>query len=163
VSAALRQPPSLAARVGRAIGLVLVFVAAGSPIGGLAFTLLVAATYGSSGKFDPVYEFTTSPPGLLLESLFFGYWFGAGPAAVAGLAIGIKQAFFGPTTWWMALGMGLVAGVVLVENLGGGFEFDPDHAAPYAVLILTCVVAIMLCWWMVRDWYFAPVATKAVP
>ena len=39
MSAALRQPPSLAARVGRAIGMVLVFVAAGSPIGGLAFTL----------------------------------------------------------------------------------------------------------------------------
>jgi hypothetical protein len=155
--------PSLGARVWRAIGIVLVFVAAGSPIGGLAFTLLGAATYGSWGKFDPVYELTDSPLGLLLESIFFGYWFGAGSTAVAGLAIGIKQAFFGPTTWWMALGMGFVAGVVLVENLEGGFDFDPDHAGRYAVLILTCVVAIMLCWRMVRNWYFAPVGTDATP
>jgi hypothetical protein len=163
VSTALRESPSLAARVGRAIGIVLVFVAAGSPIGGLAFTLLVAASYGAMGKFDPVYELTQSPLGLLLESVAFGYWFGAGPTAVAGLAIGIKQAFFGPTTWWMALGMGFVAGVVLVENLGSGFDFDRDYSGRHAVLILTCVVPIMLCWRMVRNWYFAPVATKAAP
>jgi hypothetical protein len=163
VSAALRPPPSLAARVGRAIGIVLVFVAAGSPIGGFAFTLLVAATYGSWGKFMPVYDLTHSPLDLLLESLLFGYAFGVWSTAVAGLAIGIKQAFFGPTTWWMALGMGFVAGVVLVENLEGGLDFDRDHAGPYAVLILTCVVTIMLCWRMVRNWYFAPVGTKAAP
>jgi hypothetical protein len=164
VSAALRQPPSLAARVGRAIGMVLVFVAAGSPIGGLAFTLLVAATSGSWGsRFAPIYELTQSRLGLLLESIFLGYWFGAGPAAVAGLAIGIKQAFFGPTSWWMALGMGFVAAVVLVENLDGGFDLAPDHAAPHAVLILACVVPIMLCWMMVRNWYFAPLGTRAAP
>jgi hypothetical protein len=164
MSAAVPARPSLGARVWRAFGIVLVFVAAGSPIGGLVFTLLGAATYGNWGKFDPVYELTqASPLDLLLESIFFGYWFGAGSTAVAGLAIGIKQAFFGPTTWWMALGMGFVAGVVLVENLEGGFDFDRDHAGPYAVLILTCVVTIMLCWRMVRNWYFAPVGTKAAP
>jgi hypothetical protein len=162
-SAAPRGSPSLAARVWRAIAMVLVFVAAGSPIGGLAFMLLVAATYGSWGRVDPVFELIHSPLDLLLESMFFGYWFGAGPTAVAGLAIGIKQAFFGPTTWWMALGMGFVAGVVLVEELGGGFESDSDHVAHHAVLILTCVVAIMLCWRMVRNWYFAPIGTRAAP
>jgi hypothetical protein len=147
-SAALRYSPGLAARVMRAIGVMLVFVAAGSPIGGLAFALLGAATYRSWGS---------SLLELVVDSVAFGYWFGAKPTAVAGLAIGIKQAFFGPTSWWMALGMGLVAGVVLVEELGGDFDLDPGHAAHHAVLILTCVLAIMLCWRMVRNWHFAPV------
>jgi hypothetical protein len=161
--AALAGEPGLASRIGRVIGIVLVFVAAGSPIGGLVFSLLAAATHGSWGKFDPLFELSQYPGGLLLESIVFGYWFGAGATAVAGLALGIKQAFFGSTTWWMALGTGFVAGVVLMENLGGDFDFAPDYAGRRAVLILSCVAAIMLCWSLVRNWYLAPLGSKAVP
>jgi hypothetical protein len=163
VSAALLRSPSLAARLGRAIGVMLVFVAAGPPIGFLALTLLAAITSSRWGKFDPVFDLIHSPLDFLLGTLLFGYAFGAGPLALAGLAIGTRQACFGPAPWWMALGMGLVAGVVLVEILGAGFELDPDHPARYVVLVLSCVVPVMLCWRMLRNWYFAPVATKAVP
>jgi hypothetical protein len=162
MSAALRAAPGLPARVGRIIGIVLVFVVAGPPIGGLAFLLLalLVTTSGAMGKFDPVYELTVSPPPVLLISgMVVSYLFGAGPVAAAGLAIGIKQAFFGPTAWWMALGAGFAVGTVLLERLGE----DLDLGRFQAVLILACVVPIMLCWGMVRNWHFASAVTEAAP
>jgi len=48
-------------------------------------------------------------PFVTLLAAPIGYVYGATPAAVAGLAIGTKQAFFGRTTWPVALGVSLVA------------------------------------------------------
>jgi hypothetical protein len=159
MSAVLRASPSLGARIGRAIGIALFFVVAGPPIGGLVF-LLFALTVGPIGKFDPVYELTSSPPALLMiTGVVVSYVFGAGPIAVAGLAIGIKQAFFGPTAWWVALGAGFAVGIVLVERMEEGFDLDRFEA----VLMLACVVPIMLCWGMVRSWHFASAVTEAAP
>jgi hypothetical protein len=157
MSAALRATPSLAARLGRAIGIVLVFVVAGPPIGGFAL-LLFSASLSVIDPGLPGSELTMPQLGLVLTIIFFSYVFGAGPAALVGLAIGIKQAFFGPTTWWLALLLGLVAGAVFAERMGA-MNFAPINGA---LFILTCVVPTMLCWVVVRDWHLPP-ASEAAP
>jgi hypothetical protein len=174
MSTALRERPSLAARLRRAMGILLVFVAAGPPIGGLAFLLLslVEEAFGRVGskfvplyKFAPLYELRMSPGGTLFAIVLASYVVGAAPIGAAGVAIGIKQAFLGRTRWWMALGAGFVAGVAFDMSFNG---FDLSTALEEfgvfeSVLILSCVVAIMLCWRMVRSWHFGSVARRATP
>ena len=156
MSATLRATPSLVARLGRAIGIVLVFVAAGPPIGGFALLLFSASLSVISPNLGS--ELTMPQLGLALTIIFFSYFFGAGPAALVGLTIGIKQAFFGRTTWWLALSLGLVAGAVFTERMGA-MNFAPINGA---LFVLACVIPTMLCWVLVRDWYLPP-TTEAAP
>ncbi len=159
MSAALRRSPGIAGRIGRIIAIVLVFVVVGPLVGGPAFMLLmrVAAAFGVLGPLRP--EFLAPPSEVFLTGILFGYVFGAGPVAVAGLAIGIKQAFFGPTSWWMALAAAFLTSVILIESLVD----DLASSNFFAVLILSCVVSVLMCWMMVRDWYFAASAKEALP
>jgi hypothetical protein len=156
MSAALRATPSLLARLGRTVGIALVFVAAGPPIGGFALLLLSASLSMMIGPSFPGSDLTMPQLGLVLTVIFFSYFFGAGPAALVGLAIGIKQAFFGSTTWRLALLLGLVAGAVFAERMGA-MNFSGVNEA---LFILTCVIPTMLCWVIVRDWYL-PSTTEA--
>jgi hypothetical protein len=169
VSAAIRARPSPAARIGRLIEIVLIFVVLGPPIGGFVLFLLTAASTGNPHTLVDL----LNVPFFVLGAAIFSYPFGAAPAALAGLAIGIKQAFFGRTTWPMALAVGLIASPVFLE---GFYSFYPRlgvraqgfNALPSpefsAILILTCLVPTMLCWTLVRSPYFAPPScTDAAP
>jgi hypothetical protein len=168
MSTAPRERPSLAARLRRAMGILLVFVAAGPPIGGLAFLVLslVEEAFGRVGsKFVPSFDLRMSPGETLFGIMLAGYVVGAAPIGAAGLAIGIKQAFLGRTTWWMALGVALLAGVAFDVTFN---DFDLSTAREefgvfQSVLILSCMVPIMSCWRMVRNWHFASIATRAAP
>jgi hypothetical protein len=172
MSTALREQPSLAARLRRAMGILLVFVAAGPPIGGLAFLVLSLvveafsrAKFAPVYKFAPLYELRMSPGGTLYAIVLASYVVGAAPIGAAGLAIGIKQAFLGRTRWWMALGVALLAGVAFDVNFN---DFDLSTALEefgvfQSVLILSCMVPIMSCWRMVRNWHFASIATQSAP
>jgi hypothetical protein len=160
MSAALGYTPSLAGRVGRLIGIWLVFVILGPPVGGLTFVALarLATTFGVLDHLRPELM-STWPPELVFIGVAFGYLLGALPLAVAGLAVGIHQAFFGPTSWWMALGIGLVAGVVLVKGEDVAFEAGGFQA----MMILTCVVTTMLFSWVVRGWHYASATAERAP
>jgi hypothetical protein len=155
VSVAVDTRPSLAARIGRLLEIVLIFVVLGPPIG---FFVCLPLLVISAGNL----------PSALFAVLFvmpLSYFYGAGPAALAGAAIGIKQAFFGRTTWSMAFAVGLIAGVVFLKgvdafNPGAAFQaqiFD-GAAVPLfpALAILTCLVPTLLCWRLVRSPYFTP-------
>ncbi len=162
MSAALQAKPSAAARIGRLVEIVLIFVVLGPPIGSFVWLMLLTISAGNPGRA------LTDLPLVPLAVLVFasiGYVYGAVPAALAGLAIGIKQAFFGRTTWPMALAVGLIAGVIFLEGLDvfnprvvlqtQRFDGSPVSEFP-AIAILTCLVPTMLCWSLVRGPYFTP-------
>jgi hypothetical protein len=157
VSAALLARPSAAVRISRLITIVLIFVLLGPPIGGVIWLVLTAAGMGHPNTQVELFD----GPVFVLFAAIFSYPFGAAPAALAGLAIGIKQAFFGRTTWPMALAIGLIDGTVLLEGLDGVYPSAralnvlpfPEYSA---ILILTCLVPTMLCWGLVRGPFFTP-------
>jgi hypothetical protein len=136
-----------------AIGIVIVFVVVGPPVGFLTFLI-------ASSPSDAMDTLTTlwSPPYfvVLIGGIAMSYVFGGGPLALAGLVVGIRQAYFGPGTWWIALATGVP--VQLANFPSSDFSFTP------AVLILSCVAPTLLCWLLVSGWYFAaPVRTDAPP
>jgi len=160
MSAVPRTGPSAAARIGRLIAIVLVFVVLAPLFGALIWVALVAGI-GPSPEWDGV---DPDRHWLTLLGLIYAvpmsYYFGAAPAAVAGLVIGVTQSFIGRAGWPLALGTGLLVAIVVLERSGQGrFAGTPDQS-PFpeypAVMILACLIPTLMCWALVRNWYFAP-------
>jgi hypothetical protein len=166
VSAAIPARPSTAARIGRLIAIVLVFVVLGPPIGAVIWVALVTGI-GMPPEWDmaePSLSWLTLLG--LVYAVPMSYFFGAAPAAGAGLLIGITQSFIGRVGWPLALGTGLVVAIVVLERSGQGpLAASPDQN-PFpeypAVMILACLIPTLLCWALVRNWYFAPPIARDV-
>jgi hypothetical protein len=168
VSAAIPARPSTAARIGRLIAIVLVFVVLGPPIGAVIWVAIVTGI-GMPPDWD------MADPGrswLTLLGLVYAvpmsYFLGAVPAAGAGLLIGITQSFIGRAGWPLALGTGLVVAIVVLERSGEGTLAASPDQNPFpeypAVMILACLIPTLLCWALVRNRYFASLAaTDAAP
>jgi hypothetical protein len=155
--------PTLGVRIGRLIEIVLIFVLLGPPIGFLVCLPLLVISTGD-------------PPSALFAVLFVAplcYLYGTAPAAFAGAAIGIRQAFFGSTRWPMACAVGLIAGGVFLASVDA---FDPGpafqaqifdgFAVPLfpALAMSTCLIPTLVCWRLVRRPFFAPPScTEAAP
>jgi hypothetical protein len=167
VSAARQASPSPAARIGRLIAIVLVFVVLAPPLGAVIWVGLLAVI-----GLPPDWEVA----GLdlhwltllgLIYAVPMSYYFGAAPAAAGGLVIGVTQSFIGRAGWPLALGTGLVVAIVVLErSREGSFAGAPDQN-PFpeypAVMILACLVPILLCWALVRDWHFVPPPSMDAP
>jgi hypothetical protein len=158
------RPPSAAARIGRLIAIELVFVVLAPLIGALIWVVLVAGIGlpPDLDGSDPDRHWLTLLG--LIYAVPMGYYFGTAPAAVAGLVIGVTQAFVGRVGWPLALGTALVVAVVALQRSGqlpllGAPEQSPFPEYP-AIMILTCLVPTMLCWALVRGWYFAPPSSR---
>ncbi|HWF97301.1 MAG TPA: hypothetical protein VG291_20300 [Xanthobacteraceae bacterium] len=159
MSGAIPARPSAAAQIGRLIAIVLVFVVLAPLAGALIWVALVAGI-GALPELD------LSDPDrhwvivlVLIYAVPMSYYFGAAPAAVAGLVIGVTQSFIGRAGWPLALGTGLVVAIVVLERSGQGrFAGMPDQS-PFpeypAVMILACLIPTLMCWALVRNWYFA--------
>ena len=151
------------ARIGALLAVVLVFVVLGPPIGVFVWSLLIV-------DVDGLRQAAIDPFDLMLM-VPIGYVFGTAAAGAAGLALGIRQAFFGRATWPMAIGAGLLAGAVLlrdVEALDPNLRFRPHgldgaRLQLISILFLTCIIATMLCWALERSWYFARTPAEALP
>jgi hypothetical protein len=168
VSVAIPARPSTATRIGRLIAIVLVFVVLGPPLGAVIWVALVTGI-----GMGPEWE--VADPGLswltllaLVYAVPMSYFFGAAPAAGAGLLIGITQSFIGRAGWPLALATGLAVAIVVLERSGQGTLAATPDQSPFpeypAVMILACLIPTLLCWALVRNWYFAsPAATDAAP
>jgi hypothetical protein len=165
--AALQARPGAVARMGRLIAIVLVFVVLAPLIGALIWVALVAGI-GLPQDFDATdpdrHWFTLLG---LIYAVPMSYYFGTAPAAVAGLVIGATQAFVGRAGWPLALGTALAVAVAVLHRSGqlpllGSPEQSPFPEYP-AIMILTCLVPTMLCWVLVRGWYFAPPVRDTAP
>jgi hypothetical protein len=102
----------------------------------------------------------------LLYAVPMSYFFGAGPAAIAGLVIGLAQSFIGRAGWPLALGTGLVVAIVVLERSNdGSLPAAADRGAfseLSAIMMLACLISTLLCWALVRSWNFAPAASRNV-
>lgn len=155
--APVMREPSRGKRVSCVVAIVLVFLFIGPPVGALAF-MLTTALIGMGAKVDLA---GLSWIGLfaLIYAAPLSYLIGAGPAAIGGLVVGIRQAFFGPVTWPMALltGAGLGAGFLLLSGQSLASVVSNSEQRDYLVImVVTCLAATMVCWGIVRNWHFGP-------
>jgi hypothetical protein len=154
--------PSLAARVVRLIAIALMFAVLAPPIGALIWVALVAAI-----SLTPDWGVPEDSRHLLtvlglIYAVPMSYYVGAAPAASAGLVIGFTQAFIGRAGWTLALATALGAALLVLERSGQMSLLREPRESPFpeypAIMILACLVPILLCWSLVRGWYFAPPA-----
>jgi hypothetical protein len=164
VSAALQARPGPAARIGRLIAIVLVFVVLAPLIGALIWVALLAGI-----GLPPEWEVTEADRHWvtalgLIYAVPMSYYFGAAPAAAGGLVIGFWQAFVGRAGWPLALGTGLVVAIAVLDRSGQGAFVAAPERSPYpeypAVVILACLIPTLLCWGLVRNWYVAPTMSR---
>ena len=151
--------PGTGARIRRLVWILLVFVVVGPPIGALAF-MLALAFVGMGYRVD-LGGLTWVALFAVIYGIPFGYLIGIGPAAAAGLIVGIRQAFFGRMAWWLALATGLV--------VGAGFQFATGQSLvsteqsvgsreQSAIMIVTCMAATFACWAIMRRRYYSATA-----
>jgi hypothetical protein len=145
-------------RVARLISIVLVFMVVGPPVGAMVFMLTVALI-GLGARAD-LQGLTWVAMFAVIYAVPFSYLIGVGPAAAAGLIVGIRQTYFGRVRWWFALAAGIVVGVGFLLLTGQPLMRFGDEAGALrehsAVIVLTCLGATMVCWAIVRNWYMAP-------
>lgn len=153
VNDSIPSKPSLKSRFMRALAILIVFVLIGPPVGALVFFLTIGlfsmgqnldlAGLGWIGLFALIY------------GVPFSYLIGIGPAAVAGLVIGIRDAFFRTATLAFAIltGLGVGAGLLvmsgqqLIPPIVNGTEYPISNS----VLLLTCFLSTIFCWFIVRQ------------
>ena len=157
--------PGAAGRIARLLATVLVFVVLGPPLGAVIWIgILAALSLPPPTDADPSFTWFTLLG--LLYAVPMSYFFGAGPAAAAGLVVGLAQSFVGRAGWPLALGTGLVVGVVVLERSGeGALPAAPDQSAfpEYsAIMILAGIIATLLCWSLVRSWNFTPALSRNI-
>ena len=150
--------PSTAERVARMFGIAWIFLVAGPPIGTLFFLTMTAIV--GMGKGADLAGLTWVALFSVIYGLPFGYMIGATPALVAGFAIGIRQAWFGPATIWFARATGLLTGVGLLVMTGQPLwptaESETDVTQFSAPFLVTATFCTLCCWAMVRHWHLPP-------
>ncbi len=110
---------------------MLVFVVLAPLIGAVIWVALLAGI-GLSPDFD-----ASDPQRLwliflaLIYAVPTSYYFGAAPAAAAGLVIGITQAFIGRVGWPLALGTGLVVAIAVLERSGQLTYLGAHEESPF--------------------------------
>jgi hypothetical protein len=158
--------PGWGARLRRVATIMLVFVVVGPPIGEMAFilstTLIDIRTNGDLAGIPWAVFFA-----LIYAAVPVSYLIGIGPAAVVGLFVGIRQAFFGAIGWPFVLAIGLGAGMMLKVVAGQPLlpasGEDTTHFAELAVIAATCLSSTFVCWAIVRNWHFDSLKVRLVP
>jgi hypothetical protein len=145
-------------RIGRMFAILLTFILVGPPIGAMMF-MLVVALIGMGERAD-LAGLTWVALFSLIYAIPFGYLIGVGPAAAAGLLVGIRQAFFGRMRWYFAAATGILVGIGFQVGTGQRVLPSGDDVAAMRlqgpIMIATCLVATLFCWAIVRNWYHAP-------
>jgi hypothetical protein len=149
------------ARIGQVLAIVLVFVLIGPPVGTMVFMMLITLI-GLHYQVD-LQGLSWIALFSLIYALPIGYMIGIAPAAASGLAIGIRQAFYGRVAWWLALAVGIIVGVgfqVLTGQPLVPAEGASGMREQGAVMVLTCLCATMVCWALVRGWHVVPAGAR---
>ncbi len=143
--------PSHGSRIMRVLGIAMVFMLLGPPVGAIVFMTATALT--GMAKGGDVSGLGWIALFALIYAAPFSYFVGIVPAAIAGLLMGIRQAYFGRANWAYAVVVGLLVGFGMLFLTGQRIAVDAD--APVPILLLTCLIPTLVCWLVVRGWYTA--------
>ena len=142
-------------RVWRVVAIMWIFLIVGPPVGTIFFMLATALLGMVKGADLAGLSWVALLA--LIYGLPFGYFIGVWPAAATGLAIGIRQVYFGGARLWFAVLAAILIsiGFLLATGQSVWVKAGDETSFPeYSVLmIVTCVVATLLCWTIVRGWY----------
>jgi hypothetical protein len=143
--------PTHSSRLARVLGIVMVFVLLGPPVGAIVFMTTTALT--GMAKGGDVSGLGWIALFALIYAAPFSYFVGIVPAAAAGLLMGIRQAYFGRASWAYAVAVGLVTGFGTLFLTGQQLSIDNNASVP--VILATCLIPTLVCWLVVRGWYTA--------
>jgi hypothetical protein len=136
---------------GKLAAILLVFVAIGPIVGTMVLGLLIALTSGSLAAAHHA-----AIPVLLGLLTGISYFIGGIPAAVAGLAIGIKQVRFGGAGWRFALIVGMLVGLaplIIVRPTTMSEVKDMGSIGTLAGFVIITTLSTLACWSIVRSWW----------
>jgi hypothetical protein len=159
--------PTCGVRLRRLAAIVLVFIAVGPLVGLMVFLLSTTLTPGMNFWGLVVVSWVAMPYAVPLIA-----WFGVVTAA-AGLLVGIRLAFYGAITWPFAVAGGIALGFgSLLPGLGyrlwSGQPILPPSGVDvmmlvaYAGTVATYLSVTLVCWAIVRNWYFEPARADKV-
>jgi hypothetical protein len=128
--------------------IVVIFAVVGPVVGTIVIAVLLGLIQGTASGLAQI-------PLTVIAGLISGgsYVFGGVPAAIAGVMIGIKQAWFGGAGWLFALVIGGLVGVGL-EIFVHGASIKADHSGLIGVLLVVATVSTLACWRIVTTWSF---------
>jgi hypothetical protein len=144
---------------GRLAAILLVFVAIGPIVGTIVLALLIALTSGSLAAADSA-----------LVMVFLGlvsglsHVIGGIPAAIAGLAVGIKQVRFGGAGWRFALIAGMLVGLAPLIFAHPSTTREAMNAAAIGTLVgymIITTLSTLACWSIVRSWWLVRAGSAA--
>ena len=141
----------------------LVFVLVGPPVGALTFMGAFAAAGMTRAEGATAMDAVWIMLFAMIYTVPLSYLIGAIPAAIVGVMIGGWTAWRGGVPYWMALAVGLAAGLWLFAAGGGPFPEptgdNPERgwqAIRLVTLVATCLVPTMVCWALTRSCKRAP-------
>ena len=136
---------------------LLVFLLLGPPIGALMMMGMLATVGLVNADGATAKDVATIVLFALIYAVPLSYLMGAIPAGIVGAVSGARQIWRGPVAWWLALIIGLAAGLWLYRAGGGPFptgaDGQPERSSQtlrLATMIATCLVPTMVCWSLTR-------------
>jgi hypothetical protein len=146
-------------RLRRLVLLLLFYVAVGPPVGSVLFFAMIAITKIET-PMDAAYALLAPFVGLLFSP--FSYLVGALPAAFGGLFVASWQACIGRVSLIGIMVLGLILGLVSTYALGfGGAANGPADRVLLVVMLLTALLATVICWYPMRKRYFPPIGSSS--
>ena len=143
-----RYAPSAFERSLQLLLIVVTFAVVGPVVGTIVIAVLVGLKNGTAYGLWQI-------PGSIMLGLFTGaaYVLGGMPAAVAGMLIGIKQAWFGSVGWLYALGTRALVGLG-TEMYFHWPSITAGNTGMDGLLFVVATLSTLACWRIVTTWSF---------
>ena len=133
------------------------------PLAGLAAFMTVVLLFSAVGVLAGTGSVTAE--GFLkmtmlgMAAIPFAYYYGFYPSFAAGILIGLLRLRMRRVPWYLALLVGLCVGIVFTivyrRDMILGWVGPAGSWADLLLTVFPCLVATMVCWAIVRNW-FAP-------
>jgi hypothetical protein len=128
--------------------IVVIFAVVGPVVGTVAIAILLGLIKGTASGLAQI-------PLVVIAGLITGasYVFGGIPAAIAGVMIGIKQAWFGGAGWLFALVIGALVGAGL-EICVHGASIKAGNSNLVGIFFVVATLSTLACWRIASTWSF---------
>ena len=151
--------------------IIAIFFGIVGPLVGLAGFMTVLLLFSAVGIFSSAGSFT--PQGFLkmmmlgVAAIPFAYHYGFYPSVAAGILIGLFRLRMRRVPWYLALVVALCIGaafsIAYRRDMILGWVGPAGSWADHLLSAFPCVVATMVCWAAVRNWFVPRYAVRGAP